>query len=279
MADRPKRDSALSALRAGAIITSESGSGVGETEKKTPKSEGLEGGGNQGGNSAASAGTANAPKSPVAAFAARTRENYQGVEGTKPVYGTHPKSGEQVEIDYSQDGASPDAPFGLLPDGSPRVRRASKRARNSSAGGQSAIKSEPSVSILADAILFVHTFAAGVTSHPHWNMSQDEARNYADALTDLQAAYGVDLSPKQAAWAKAATVIGIPTALRVVASMTYKPPMKRVENPKPDSQPREQSKQAPSPPVQTGGKGPQTPSQLFEASGGNFLDGLTTGAE
>jgi hypothetical protein len=133
---------------------------------------------------------------------------------------------------------------------------------------------------MADAILFVHTFAAGMTQHAHWQMSQEEARNYADALTDLQAAYGVDLSPKQAAWAKVATVIGVPTAMRAYASMTYRRPMKRVDVPKQDSQPKEQPEAAPSPASRPANfKGPQTPSELYAVSGGNFLDGLTSGAE
>jgi len=278
MADRLSRQSALAALRAGAIIESESGSGTGKTETQTPENKAMERGGNSDAGTGTETGTRSA-KSPVTAFAARTAEDYKGVEGTKPVMGTHPKTGEPVEVDYSQPGASPEAPFGLLPDGSPRVRRSNKAGRKTSAHGQSAIKNDASVSIVADAILFAHTMIAGMTQHAHWQMSQDEAKSYANALTDLQEAYGVDLTPKQAAWAKVATVIGVPTAMRAYASMTYRRPMKRVDTPKQDSQPKEQKQAAPSPPPKQNFKGPQTPSEMFALSGGNFLDGLTPGAE
>lgn len=281
MVDRPERKSALAALRAGATIEVDSGAGANKVEAQKPEKQAMEGGGNTTGRSAGTAPAATGAPSPVAALGARTAKDYESMT-QRPQVGRHPKTGEPVDIDWSQAGASEEAPFGVLPDGSPRVRRASKKSGGrSSAGGQSAIRSDASVSILADAIFFVHTFAAGITQHSHWNMSQDEARNYADAITELQAAYGVDLSPKQAAWAKAATVIGIPTSLRIVASMTYKP-QKKVDPPKnpvnaQQAEQKQQPKAAPQTPAQPKAKGPQTPSELFAISGGDFLDGLTPG--
>tara|TARA_R110000796_G_scaffold61138_1_gene141599 strand:- start:9986 stop:10309 length:324 start_codon:yes stop_codon:yes gene_type:complete len=101
----------------------------------------------------------------------------------------------------------------------------------------------------------------------------------ADALTDLQSAYGIDISPEQAAWIKAATVIAIPTSFRMMASM-QKVRADNAKNVTPQAAPAAQSagtakpKPAPvkpNPAPETGGKnGPLTPSQMILATGGSF---------
>lgn len=271
MANRPARTSALAALRAGATIEGDSGKSASETKPEVAKEKGMEGGGigNPGTGSASVSPGATAP---TAAFGNLKRaDDYQNLSTEKPKEGRHPKTGETVEIDWSAPGASVDTPFGLLPDGSPRVRRAGKRgAKNATKVGQASVaKSSENVTVLADAIRFAHIFAAQVTQHTHWIMDEKEAEAYADAITDLQSAYGVDLNPQQAALAKCAVVIGVPTVMRCVASMRYKPKPKIVPpvqqaNKNPVEKPKAQKTQEPT-----------TARELYEQNGGLFEDGFS----
>lgn len=273
MADGSKRGSrAIEALRAGSIIAGDGGGGGGENPAAETAGKSLEGKRDSGtGTGTIAAGTSAA--SPAAIFGTRTAEDFKGLGG-RPVYGIHPKSGDQVEIDWTQEGASPEAPFGLLADGTPRVKRARKPK---GAGSSAAAKSGESVSVIADAIRFAHMGIATALKQPHWQQSEDEAARYADALTDLQSAYGFDIDPKQAAWAKLLTVVAIPTSARIMASVAIAKRKPEVAaNPPTDKQPTStvirkvpESRQETKP---ASGSPQMSPSQLFASFGASFTD-------
>lgn len=297
MVDRPKRQSALDLLRAGTVIEEPGGSVA--KENSAPNSQAKPAINSGTGNSAGAgtgtgAGTATRTGAgtgagtgadPATVFDARKPTGAgtgtgpttgPGTNG-KPIWGRHPKSGERVEIDWSQPDASEFAPFGLTDAGKPRQKR--RRTRRAQAGSAGAAKANQNITVIADAIKFAHNIVASVTSHSHWQTSDDEAQRMADALTDLQSAYGIDISPEQAAWIKAATVIAIPTGFRCMASM-QKVRADNAKNvtpqPAPAAQPAGTAKPKaapvkPNPAPETGGKtGPLTPSQMILATGGTF---------
>jgi hypothetical protein len=296
MVDGLKRQSALQLLRAGAIITDESGDAGKENsapvaQAKPAFNSGL---GNSAGTAASNGpgtGTAasNGPGTgartgadPATVFGARTPNGTGASSGPatgpgtngKPIWGKHPKSGERVEIDWSQPDASEFAPFGLTDAGKPRQKR--RRQRRAQAGSAGAAKANQNITVIADAIKFAHNIVASVTNHSHWATSDDEAQRMADALTDLQSAYGIDISPEQAAWIKAATVIAIPTGFRCMASM-QKVRADNAKNVTPKTAPTagtakpQAAPVKPNPAPETGGKsGPLTPSQMTLATGGTF---------
>lgn len=276
MADGIKRGSALAALRAGSVISGESGNGTGQAETEKTAGKKLEGAGDSatGTATAAATGTGTGPASPAQIFGARKPEDYESI-GERPKFGIHPKTGEQVEIDYSISGASAQAPFGLLADGTPRQKRPRGKGVQKHAGAASVAKSNENISVLADAIRFAHMGIAGVTKHAHWQQSENEAQAYADALTDLQSAYGFDISPKQAAWAKMLTVIAIPTGARIIASATITnnakkaPVVARQENRQGNDNKKQADKPVTPKPTKTN---EMSPSQLFEQMGGRFTD-------
>jgi hypothetical protein len=277
MADGNKRGSALDALRAGATIIADSGSGVGESEAPQAGSKKLEGKGSGTGRNTGTApapATGTGPANPATIFGAKSATDYESVT-PRQTHGTHPRTGESVEIDYSQPGASAEAPFGVLPDGTPRQKRP-RQPKGIATGSSKAAKSEASMSVLADAIFFLHTAAAGITKHTHWAQTQEEAKQYADALTDLQSAYGFDVDPKQAAWMKALVVIGMPTTMRIYASVSVSKRNKLNPAPAASQQPA-QRQQAEQPMKQVTPQprrkaGELTPAELFAQNGARFTD-------
>lgn len=284
MADKPERQSVLGKLKAGATIADDSGTSVagGATSPSQVKPSGpVTSGTPNGAGTGAGTGASNGAGNPAEIFNARKPVIGAASPGTgtRPVWGTHPKNGERVEIDYSQEGAGPDAPFGYLPSGKVRTKRPRKKSASKTAGTASAAKAGQNITAIADAIKFAHMGIASVTGHSHWTISDGDAQAQADALTDLQAAYGVDISPEQAAWIKALTVIAIPTGMRTMASMqkvrtknVTPAPVKKPEKASGDKETTPAS--APTPPG-SGPKGPQTPSQMILETGGRFE--FTTG--
>ena len=273
MADGNKRATALDALRAGTTIVADGGQSVGESQAPQAGNERVErkrgrAGSDTGTGASFAPGTG--ASDPAKLFGAKTADDYAGL--VKPKFGIHPKTGEQVEIDYSVDGANEQAPFGFLPDGTPRQKRP-RKAKGISAGTSGAAKSDASMSVLADAIFFAHTAIASVTKHSHWQQSREESAQYADALTDLQAAYGFDIDPKQAAWMKALVVIAMPTSMRVMASMSVSRREKLRPAPQPQPQAERPAPQRPQTDFNSpGSKSQLSPSQLFNSAGAGFTD-------
>lgn len=286
MANKSDRKSVLGRLAAGTTIEGHStgsvGTDKGPAEKvASPQPVGNGSSTGPGTNTGTNTGTGAKPGPVSVSDAFPTRKPGEGTgpgTGAKPHFGRHPKTGEQVEIDYSQPGATAAAPFGFTATGKVRTKR--PRKQRAKAGSASQAKTGQNITAIADAIKFAHNGIAAVTKHSHWQQDDGEAQAMADALTDLQSAYGVDISPEQAAWIKALTVIAIPTGMRVYASMHVArsekaKPVSQAPANKPDTDNSKQVKA--NAPTVAGDKpkGPLTPSMMVLESGGRFDD--TTG--
>lgn len=226
MDSRTKRESILSQLKRGAAIVETSGADGKANDAQSPRvSPPVE-------PSNGSAGVGTGPGTGTVKPASIARAGHVTSPEPRPTHGTHPRTGKSVEIDYSQPGADRLAPFGRLEDGTPRQRKSRTSARASTRTPTKA-EAKSALNVFADAVQFVHQGVALATGHAHWEMSDEDASKFGEAILDVQAAYGVDLDPKAAAWIKLLTVCAVPTGARVMASVTInaKPKTAKVNAP------------------------------------------------
>ena len=284
MAGGSKGSSALAALRKGAVVVDDSGESpnagpktVGETQPKVVQDRPSNSGGNGPANGTGN-GPASKPAAPAAAsaFGARTAASEPAAPAaTRPTTGTLPH-GKTVEIDWTQDGAGPEAPYGRLSNGKIRTRK--PKAKTGTA--RKATSSE-NLTGLTKALMGLHMMGAEFTKQPHWELSEKEAQEIGRATAQLQAQYGIDVDPKMQAWINFAAVIGMAYGPRVSASyaiargrrlLPAATPTTDAKGSPEKEQPKRPLKEAPKP---AGKAEILTPSQLTLASGGSFDD--TTG--
>lgn len=216
--------------------------------------------------SQAGGGTGDGITDPQKAFAREIR----AVERTPADPGTFAGAGAD---------ADPAAPHGYKADGTPYKRRPGKRRSAASA----AKNSTPVTESIAKGVYSIHMLLATFYNAKEWQISQSEAQQIADGLQAVQDAYGVELSPKQAAMVELIMALGGVYGPRIAATVIKRrmtggapqtPGNANADNVK---EPEQGQTSTSEPAKQTlTSKEPPTPSQLYGTAGG--AEGAESGA-